>query len=136
MSTKMLYINKQLQIPDNELIWRFSTSGGPGGQHANKTSTRVELVFDISESETLTNYQRITLQSKFGSKISVICSDTKSQHRNKEIATEKLIKKLRKAFHKPKKRRPTRPTRGSKERRLKAKRQRSQTKSQRRRPME
>jgi len=132
----MLFINQHLQIDTDELSWRFSTSGGPGGQHANKTSTKVELIFDISNSNSLSAQQRRILESKFGKQVSVICSDTKSQFRNKEIATEKLAEKLRDSFKIKKKRRPTRPTRGSKERRLKSKRKQSEKKSNRRSPFE
>ena len=129
-----LEINPRLVIPDAELIWRFGPSGGPGGQHANTSNTRAELVFEIDTSEVLTDADRALLRDKYGPRIRVACDDHRSQHRNREVAAERLVERVVEGLERPRKRRPTKPSRGAKERRLRAKRARSDTKAQRRRP--
>lgn len=127
-------ITPQLSIPDAELTWRFGPSGGPGGQHANTANTRAELVFEIATSDALTDTQRQRLTDRYGPRIRVASDDHRSQIRNREVALERLVERLRDGLKVQRKRRPTKPSRGSKERRLKAKRARSDTKAQRRRP--
>lgn len=127
-------INDQLVIPDAELIWRFGPSGGPGGQHANTANTRAELVFEIATSEVLTEGQRERLTERCGPRIRVASADHRSQLRNREVAVERLTERVREGLKVQAKRRATKPSRGSKERRLRAKKARSDTKAQRRRP--
>ena len=125
-------VNGRLVIPAAELTWRFSPSGGPGGQHANTSNTRAEVVFDISSSAVLSGGQRSRLIERFGSQLAVSVDDTRSQTRNRQIAMERLAARLADALQPTKKRRATKPGRGAKERRLKSKRQRSQLKAGRR----
>lgn len=132
--TRGLEITRNLVIPENELVWRFGPSGGPGGQHANTANTRAELVFEIESSEVLDETQRARLSEKFGPRIRVACDDHRSQHRNREVAADRLVERIRDGLRRPTTRRPTKPTRGAKERRLRAKRARSDTKARRRRP--
>ncbi len=129
-----LVVNDRLVIPDSELVWRFGPSGGPGGQHANTANTRAELVFELAESQALSEQQRTRLIDRYGPRIRVACDDHRSQLRNREVAAERLIERIRAGLAVQRKRRPTKPSRGSKERRLKAKKARSDTKAQRRRP--
>lgn len=129
-----LAVNDRLVIPENELAWRFGPSGGPGGQHANTANTRAELVFELADSAVLTDHQRERLIERFGPRIRVACDDHRSQLRNREVAAERLVERVREGLVVKPKRRPTKPSRGSKERRLRAKKARSDTKAQRRRP--
>lgn len=127
-------INDRLVLPDAELVWRFGPSGGPGGQHANTANTRAELVFEIAASEVLTEVQRQRLTERYGPRIRVACDDHRSQLRNREVAAARLVERVRDGLKVQAKRRPTKPSRGSKERRLRAKKARSDTKARRRRP--
>lgn len=120
-----------MHIPESELEWRFTGSGGPGGQHANTSNTRVELVFDIAASASLGDTTRQRLLAAFGPQIRVVCSTTRSQRRNRDMARELLHQRIAAALVTPTRRRPTRPGRGAVERRITAKRQRSQTKNRR-----
>jgi len=129
-----IVIAPHFTVPDHELGWNFTTSGGPGGQHANKAATRVELTWNIDESVILTDTQRARLDARIGPTLRVVVDDERSQLRNREIAEQRLAERVREALATQKKRRPTKPTRGSQRRRVKAKRQRSQTKANRRRP--
>jgi ribosome-associated protein len=129
-----------VSIPEHELMWRFSRSSGPGGQSVNTTDSRVELVFDLAESPSVPEHLRGRALSRLAhrlvdGRISVTASEYRSQHRNREAARTRLADLLEGAFAPPPpKRRQTRPTRGSKERRLAGKRRRSDIKSMRRRP--
>lgn len=129
-----MVINDRLVLPDAELTWRFGPSGGPGGQHANTANTRAELVFEIADSNALSEQQRQRLTDRYGPRIRVACDDHRSQLRNKEAAVERLTERVRDGLKVQAKRRATKPSRGSKERRLRAKKARSDTKAQRRRP--
>lgn len=133
---KDLVVNDDLVIPPSELTWRFSASGGPGGQHANRANTKVEVRFDIAASESLSGSQRSRLRSKLGPTVAVVADDERSQARNREIALDRLRSRLVEALKVQKRRRPTKPGRGAKERRLEAKRQQSQRKKGRRAPRE
>jgi ribosome-associated protein len=128
-----LRVTPTLVIPAAELTWRFTASGGPGGQHANTANTRVELVFDVSGSEVLTEAQRARLRSKLGDEVRVVVSDQRSQARNRAIARERLRDALVDALKVPQRRVPTRPSRAAASRRLDAKQQRGQLKRLRRR---
>lgn len=129
-----IVIAPHFTVPDHELDWKFTTSGGPGGQHANKAATRAEVVWNIEASVVLTDAQRRRLLERVGPTLRVVVDDERSQLRNRDIAEERFANRVRQALATQKKRRPTRPTRGSQRRRVEAKRQRSQTKANRRRP--
>ncbi len=129
-----LPIRTGLTIPSAELGERFMPSGGPGGQHANRSSTRVELRFNVAESAALTEAQRARLIDRLGEDVRVVVDEERSQLRNRDLARERLAGRIRNALVVEAPRRATRPTRGSKRRRLDAKRQRSELKQQRRRP--
>jgi ribosome-associated protein len=129
-----LHIKGRLEIPFDELVIRASRSSGPGGQHANVTASRIEVVFDVAASPTLSDAQRALLLSRLGASVTAISQDARSQRRNREVALERLAERLRTGLHVDPPRRPTRPTRGSVERRLGAKRKASDTKAGRKRP--
>ena len=116
----------------DELVWRFTPSGGPGGQHANTADTRVEVRFDIAGSPSLGPRQRARLLERLGDEVRVVASDERSQARNRELALERLCARLAAALRVDRPRRPTKPTKASVERRLEAKRRQSARKAQRR----
>ncbi|MGH9306067.1 MAG: alternative ribosome rescue aminoacyl-tRNA hydrolase ArfB [Acidimicrobiales bacterium] len=115
-------------IPVNELEWRFDTSGGPGGQHANTSHTRVEVSFDVATSPSLGPRQRARLIEKLGPVVRVTARDERSQLRNRQLALKRLAERLGAALKPDVPRRSTRPTAGSQARRVQAKRQRAETK--------
>jgi ribosome-associated protein len=122
-------------IPSAELEWRFSTSGGPGGQHANRSNTRADLVFDLAASGAFPTEIHQRLVSRLGSDpVVVSVAESRSQFRNRMLARARLRDLLTKAMKAPKSRRATKPTRATKRRRLDEKRARSETKRLRRRP--
>lgn len=129
-----LAVTSSVKIPRHELDVKFSTSGGPGGQHANKTATRAELTFDIEASAAFTAAQRERVRAKLGSVVRIVADDARSQIRNRAIAEERLVERLRDALHVDRPRRPTRPTRGSQQRRIDTKKQRGDIKRGRKRP--
>ena len=131
-----LRVNDELTIPADELELRASRSSGPGGQHANVTASRIEAVFDVRASETLTRAQRDRLLRKLGERVTAVAQDARSQARNRELALERLREKLVEGLRRPKPRRPTKPSRAVRERRLEEKRRTSKRKAQRRRPSE
>ena len=122
-----------LVIPAWELDERFDTSGGPGGQHANRNETVVRLRWKFSQSSVSGDIKE-KLARIFGHEIEVIASDTRSQYRNREIARERLIERVESALSAEKPRTATKPTKASKTRRLEAKKARGDTKRGRRRP--
>ncbi len=128
----LIRITSSLSIPLGELQLRFTPSGGPGGQHANKVSTRVELRFDITRSPSLGPRQRARLLQRFGAELRVVADDERSQTRNRQLAVERFRARMADALHIDKPRRPTRPSRGATERRLSAKRHQAERKRQRR----
>jgi ribosome-associated protein len=123
-----------LAIPLTEVMVRASRSSGPGGQHANVTASRVEASFDVLASPTLTDAQRDRLLARVGPRIVAIAQDERSQARNRELALTRLADRLAGALAVPKRRRPTRPTAASRERRLQAKRRATERKRERRPP--
>jgi ribosome-associated protein len=125
-------VTPSLSIPVAELKFRFSPSGGPGGQHANKVNTRVELRFDVAGSPSLGPRQRARLLDRLGPEVRVVADDERSQVRNRQLAVERFRVRVADALHIEKPRRPTRPSRGAKERRLTAKRHLSERKRARR----
>ena len=129
-------VNQSLSIPLAEIEFRASRSSGPGGQHANVTASRIEAVFYVEASPTLTHEQRRLLLEKLGAQVTAVAQDARSQARNRELAAERLAEKLATALRKPKKRRKTKPSRAAKEKRLEDKRRRSKRKAERRRPLD
>lgn len=120
-----------LAIPEGELVERFSRSPGPGGQSVNTTDSRVELEWDVASSAALTDSQRERLLARLPSPVvRVVASEHRSQHRNRTAARERLADRVREGLAPPPpKRRPTKPTRGSQQRRLDAKKARGETKA-------
>jgi ribosome-associated protein len=137
MSEEVLSINGDLFIPRAELSFRASRAGGPGGQHVNTSSTRVELVWSVDNSPSLSDAQRARIQDKLANRINAAGElllaegGSRSQHQNREAVVERLRDLLTEALHIPKPRRKTRPTRASKERRLQSKKHRSEVKKMR-----
>ncbi|MGF1595325.1 MAG: alternative ribosome rescue aminoacyl-tRNA hydrolase ArfB [Acidimicrobiales bacterium] len=129
-----LVVNDHLIIPASELSWRFSTSSGPGGQHANTANTRAEVTFDVDASAVLTDGDRRRLRTRFGQRVSVAADDTRSQARNRALARDRLAARMRDALVRRPRRQPTKPSRGARQRRLESKRRRARLKSDRRRP--
>ena len=127
-------VSPTLVIPASELSWRFSRSGGPGGQHANTADTRAEVRFDIAGSPSLGPRQRARLLERFGDEIRVVASDERSQARNRELALARLCERLAAALRVERPRRPTKPTKASVQRRLEDKRRQSARKAHRRPP--
>lgn len=123
-----------LLIPPGELEWRFSTSGGPGGQHVNTANTRVEVRLDLESSPSLTELERSLLVGRLGPTVSVTASDRRSQSRNRDLALGRLARRLEEALIVEPTRRPTRPTLAAKRRRLDAKRRQAERKQGRRPP--
>ena len=136
MDDGVLRVSRTCVIPLDEFEWRFTASGGPGGQHANTSNTRVDLRFDIEASRTLGPRQRARLQSKLGPVVRVTASERRSQHQNRELALERLRSRLADALHIERPRVATRPTKASKTRRLDEKRRHGERKRLRRPPRE
>lgn len=138
--TEDVRITDALLVPGDELELRASRSGGPGGQHVNTTSSRVELRWDVRRSSALTDEQRARLLDRLGSRLTndgvlvLHASEHRSQHRNREAVLARLVTIVAGALEVPRERRPTRPSRTQRHRRLEGKRLRSMTKSLRRRP--
>lgn len=116
----------------SEVAFRFSRSSGPGGQHAQKSSTRAEALFDVEESEALSPAEKKRVLAKLGPVVRAAAQDERSQLRNRELATERVIEQLREATKVQRKRTATKPTKASKERRLDEKKRRGRTKQLRR----
>jgi ribosome-associated protein len=124
----MLRVTSSCQIALDELVWRFSGSGGPGGQHANTSNTRAEVVFDVEASDSLGPRQRERLLEKLGAQVRVVASDTRSQTKNRDLALDRLRSKLADALKVDPPRRATKPSKSAKERRLSAKHRRGEIK--------
>jgi ribosome-associated protein len=137
-SQNLLVINESLSIPRSELDVRVSRSSGAGGQHVNKTSSRVEIFWNVTGSRAPSDEQRARLSQKLASRLTsdgsirVVASDMRSQTRNRELAEERLADLVRRALVIPKKRRATKPSRASKEARLESKKRHSSKKAERR----
>ncbi len=129
-----MQITPQLAIPLAEITLRASRSSGPGGQHANVTASRIEAVFEIDESTTLSDAQRERIRSRVGPRVTAVAQDARSQAQNRELALTRLRGRLAAALAVQRPRTPTRPTAGSRRRRIEGKRRQSERKSQRRRP--
>ncbi len=132
MDAESIRVTRSVEIPRSEIELRFSRSSGPGGQHAQTSETRVEALFDVEASSALTPLQKRRVAAKAGSVLRAIAQDERSQLRNRELAVERLVAALREALRVERRRRPTRPTATSRERRLEEKRRRSELKRLRR----
>lgn len=119
-------------LPLSEVEFQFSRSSGPGGQHAQKSETRVVAVFDVEASSALTEVQKRRVLAKAGPVLRAVAQDERSRTRNRELALERLVAALREALRVERKRKPTKPTRAARERRLRQKKRRSETKRLRR----
>lgn len=122
-------------LPEADLTWRFSRSSGPGGQHVNTTDTRVQLTFDLAGSDAFPTHLKQRLLSRLGTEVVVTAAEHRSQLQNRRAAVERLVERLEEGLRPPPpKRRPTKPSRGAKQRRLNEKKRRGEVKQQRRRP--
>lgn len=122
------------RVPDDEIVLRFTPSGGPGGQHANRAHTRVEAVFDVAGSPTMPEDLRQRVRERLGDVVRVVVDEHRSQARNRHLAVERLRSRIDAAGRVEPPRRPTRPGTAARRRRLEAKRRRSEVKRTRRRP--
>ena len=129
-------MTRSVVLPLGEVRFRTSRSSGPGGQHAQKSETRVEVVFDVEASEALTEGQKRRVVSRAGPVLRAIAQDERSQLRNRDLALERLVERLREALRVERKRVPTKPTAAARKRRLEQKRRRSAMKRLRRPPDE
>ena len=129
-----LHVKPGVAIPMTEVELRTSRSSGPGGQHANVTASRVEASFAVAESEALTPEQRARISSRLGPRVTASAQDTRSQHRNRELALARLAERLAHALEVRRPRTRTRPTRASQKRRVEGKKRRGDIKRARRRP--
>ena len=125
-------MTRSVVVPRSEIELRTSRSSGPGGQHAQKSETRVEALFDVEASTALTDAQKRRVVAKAGAVLRAVAQDERSQLRNKELATERVIESLREALRVPRRRVPTKPSAASRERRLEQKKRRGETKRLRR----
>ena len=129
-----LHVRRGLDVPLAEITWRATTPGGPGGQHANRTLSRVEVQFDVDASAVLGPRQRARLHERYGPVVRAAASESRSQARNRQLALERLGERLAAALRVERPRRPTAPTLASRQRRLDAKRRQSARKRDRRQP--
>ena len=127
-------MTRSVVLPLGEVEFRFSRSSGPGGQHAQKTETRVEAIFDVEASAALTETQKRRVAARLGPVLRAVAQDERSQRRNRELALERLVEQLRRGLRVERRRVATKPTAASRERRLEQKRRRSNVKRLRRRP--
>jgi ribosome-associated protein len=130
----ILRIRDDLALPLDEIELRTSRSSGPGGQHANVTASRVEAVFDVQASPTLSEDQKARICARLGPRVTASAQDTRSQHRNRELALDRLAHRLAHALEVRRPRTKTRPTRASQRRRIESKRRRADVKRGRRKP--
>lgn len=129
-----IVVNAEVAIPVSEVELRASRSSGPGGQHANVTASRVEAVFDVAASRSLSDTQKARVIARAGAHLTAVAQDSRSQARNRELALERLRERLAAALTVPRTRRPTKPTRRARERRLETKRHAAERKRGRRPP--
>jgi ribosome-associated protein len=134
MERESIRVTRSVSIPVSEIELRFSRSSGPGGQHAQKSETRVEAIFDVEASSALSARQKQRVVRKAGPVLRAVAQDERSQARNRELATERVAQALREALHVERRRRPTKPSAASVQRRLEQKRRRAETKRLRRPP--
>ncbi|HXY85938.1 MAG TPA: alternative ribosome rescue aminoacyl-tRNA hydrolase ArfB [Gaiellaceae bacterium] len=136
MDGDSIRVTRSVVIPLGEIELRFSRSSGPGGQHAQKSETRVEAIFDVEASGALTDLQKRRVLARTGPRIRAVAQDERSQSRNRELAVERVVEQLRAALRVERRRVPTTPSAASRERRLEQKRRQSRLKRLRRPPDE
>ena len=136
MDGESIRVTRSVVLPLADVELRFSRSSGPGGQHAQKSETRVEAVFDVETSEALTEVQKRRVIARAGPVLRAVAQDERSQVRNRELALERLVEQLRRALRVERRRVATQPTAASRKRRLEEKRRRSEVKRLRRPPTE
>ena len=134
--SESIRVTKSVVLPRSEIELRTSRSSGPGGQHAQKSETRVEAVFDVEASSALSDAQKRRVVAKAGAVLRAVAQDERSQLRNRRLATDRLVESLREALKVPRRRVPTKPSAASKERRLDDKRKRGEVKRLRQQPPE
>jgi ribosome-associated protein len=134
MADESIRVTRTVSIPRSEVELRFSRSSGPGGQHAQKSDTRVEAAFDVEASSALSDAQKRRVVSRVGPVVRAVAQDERSQWRNRELALERVAETLREALQVRRPRRATKPSRAAVERRLEQKRRRGDTKRLRRPP--
>ena len=134
MDGESIRVTRSVAVPRSEIELRFSRSSGPGGQHAQKSESRVEAVFDVATSSALTERQKKRVVDRAGSVLRAVAQDERSQWRNRELATARLVEQLREALRVERTRIPTRPNAAARERRLREKKRRSEVKRLRREP--
>jgi ribosome-associated protein len=134
MERESIRVTRSVSIPISEIAFRTSRSSGPGGQHAQKSETRVEALFDVDASSALTDRQKHRVVRKAGPVLRAIAQDERSQTRNRELAVERIADALREALKVERRRVATKPSKAAVERRLEQKRRRSQTKKLRQPP--
>ena len=134
MAGESISVTRSVAIPLEEIELRVSRSSGPGGQHAQKSETRVEAVFDVEASAALSPAQKRRVISRLGPVVRAVAQDERSQLRNRELALERLAERLREGLRVQRRRVPTKPTAAARERRLEEKRRRGETKRLRRPP--
>ena len=134
MERESIRVTRSVLLPVSEIELRVSRSSGPGGQHAQKSSTRVEALFDVEASDALTDTQKRRVVARVGPVLRAVAQDERSQARNRELAVERLVEKLRAALAVPRRRVATKPSARARERRLEGKRRRARTKVLRRPP--
>jgi ribosome-associated protein len=134
MERALLLVTRSVLLPVSEIVIRVSRSSGPGGQHAQKSSTRVDATLDIDASTALSDVQKRRAMARVGPILRAVAQDERSQLRNRELAVERLVEKLRAALAVPRRRVPTQPGISARERRLAEKKRRSRVKTLRRRP--
>lgn len=127
-------MTRSVVLPLSELEFRFSRSSGPGGQHANRSETRVEAIFDVEASRALSGAQKRRVLARAGPTLRAVAQDERSQWRNRELAAERVAAQLKEALRIERARVPTKPTAAARDRRLEEKRKRSETKRLRRAP--
>jgi ribosome-associated protein len=133
-----LNVTPLVAIPRGELQYRATRAGGPGGQHVNTSSTRIELLWDLPNSRAVSDEERERIREKLAPRLDsegmvrIVASDRRSQQQNRQAADERLASLVRRALHVPKRRRPTKPPRAAKERRLSDKKRLSEKKRERR----
>ena len=134
MAAESIRVTRSVLLDPDEIELRVSRSSGPGGQHANKTETRVEALFDVAASASLSDVQKRRVESRLGPVVRATAQDERSQARNRALAVERLAAKLAEALRVERRRVPTSPTKASRERRLEAKRRRANVKRRRAAP--
>jgi ribosome-associated protein len=131
MAGESIRVTRTVDLPLSDVDFRTSRSSGPGGQHAQKTETRVEALLDVERSTALSEMQKRRVINRMGPVLRAIAQDERSQARNRDLAVDRLVAQLREALRVPRKRRPTKPSKAAVQRRLDEKRRRSRLKQQR-----